>query len=172
MPSLKDKINSLSSDFFLHNNIRISPIRNDYDIWYAVVECKLAPGQEELVNPAGFSIGRAYLHPEGNIPCIIWNGDTRIGYIVLRQWNGGEANSWSYYLSQEHQGYGYGRTAAKLAIQILLAADPDTPIKLSTETANHKAQQLYLDLGFQRTDELDGEDLVFIYRKEFSNDIP
>ena len=172
MRSLNEKIRSLSSDVFHYSNIRISPIHDDYDIWYAVVECKLAPGQEDLVNPAGFSIGRAYLHPESNIPCIIWNGNTRIGYIVLREWNRNEATSWSFYLSKEHQGYGYGRAAAKLAIQILLAAAPDTPIKLSTEKANHKAQQLYLDLGFHPTDELDGDDLVFIYRKEFTNDIP
>ena len=172
MSSLKDKIESLDNHIFLHNSIRISPIRDDYDLWYAVVECKLARGQEILVNPAGFSIGRAYLNPESNIPCIIWNGDTRIGYIVLREWNGNEANSWSFYLSQEHQGYGYGKAAARLAVQILLAAAPQTPIKLSTEKENHKAQQLYLDLGFQCTDELDGDDLVFVYRKEFSNDIP
>ena len=172
MHTLKNKLDALASEIFIHNNIRISPIQDDYDLWYAVVECKLAPEQEDLVNPAGFSIGRAYLHPESNVPCIIWNGDTRIGYIVFREWNGEEANSWSFYLSQEHQGYGYGRAAAKLAIQILLTAAPDTPIKLSTEKANHKAQQLYLNLGFCRANELDGDDLVFIYRKEFTNDIP
>lgn len=172
MCSLKDKIIALNSNVLIQDSIRISPIQDDYDLWYAIMECKLAPGHEDLVNPAGFSIGRAYLHPESNVPCIIWNGDSRIGYIVLREWNGNEANSWSFYLSQEHQGRGYGKIAAQLAIQILLAAAPDTPIKLSTEKANHKAQQLYLDLGFQRTDELDGDDLVFVYRKESSNDIP
>ena len=172
MCSLKDKIIALDSNLLFQDSIRISPIQDDYDLWYAIMECKLAPGQEDLVNPAGFSIGRAYLHPESSVPCIIWNGDSRIGYIVLRKWNGNEANSWSFYLSQEHQGHGYGKIAAQLAIQILLAAAPDTPIKLSTEKANHKAQQLYLDLGFQRTDELDGDDLVFVYRKESSNDIP
>lgn len=83
MRSLNEKIRSLSSDVFHYNNIRISPIHDDYDLWYAVVQCKLAPGQENMVNPAGFSIGRAYLHPKSNIPCIIWNGETRIGYIVF-----------------------------------------------------------------------------------------
>ena len=172
MSSLKERIASLESHIFIQDDIRIRPIQNDYDLWYAVVECKLKPEQIDFVNPAGFSIGRAYLHPERNVPCIIWKGDIRIGYIVLRECSDEGATNWSFYLSQEHQGYGYGKAAARLAGQILLAAAPQTPIKLSTEKENHKAQQLYLDLGFQCTDELDGDDLVFVYRKEFSNDIP
>lgn len=172
MSSLKERIASLESHIFIQDGIRICPIQNDYDLWYAVVECKLKPEQLVFVNPAGFSIGRAYLHSESNVPCIIWKGDIRIGYIVLRECSDKGATNWSFYLSQEHQGYGYGKTAAKVAVQILLAAAPNTPIKLSTEKSNHKAQQLYRNLGFRYTDELDGDDLVFEYRKEFSDDIP
>lgn len=171
MRTLKEKIDVLPSSVFTKNNIHIRPIRDDYDLWYAVVECRLAPGQEDFVNPSGFSIGRAYLHPESNIPCIIWHGNNRIGYIVLRQWNGEEANSWSYYLSREHQGQGFGKAAAQLAIQILTTADPATPIKLSTEQANHKARRLYTSLGFHHEGELDGDDLVFVYGKGLSHDL-
>ena len=172
MSLLKERIASLESHFFIQDDIRIRPIQNDYDLWYAVVECELKPEQLDFVNPAGFSIGRAYLHPESNVPCIIWKGDIRIGFIVLWECSDEGSTNWSFYLSQEHQGYGYGKTAAKLAVQILLAAAPNTPIKLSTEKSNYKAQQLYLNLGFRYTGELDGDDLVFEYRKEFSNDIP
>ena len=172
MDSLKERITSLESRIFIQDDIRICPIQDDYDLWYAVVECKLKPGQMDLVNPAGFSIGRAYLHPECNVPCIIWKGNTRIGYIVLRKWNGSAATSWSFYLSQERQGFGYGRTAAEIAIHILRAAVPDMPIKLSTERINLKAQKLYASLGFRHEGETDGNDLVFVYRKEFPNDIP
>ena len=34
-------------------------------------------------------------------------------------------------------------------------------IKLSTEADNLKAQRLYLSLGFQKLEEMDGDDLVF-----------
>ena len=172
MGSLKERIALLESHIFIQDDIRICPIQNDYDLWYAVVECKLKPEQIDLVNPAGFSIGRAYLHPESNVPCIIWKGNSRIGYIVLRKWNGAEATSWSFYLSQEFQGFGYGRTAAKIAVKILLTLAPTTPIKVSTERMNQKAQRLYTGLGFRHEGEVDGDDLVFVYRKEFSNDIP
>lgn len=89
--NLREKIEALPGSVFSRDEIRISPIRDDYDLWYATVECRLAPGQEEFVNPAGFSIGRACLHPENHVPCIIWQGDCRIGYIVLCKWSDGSA---------------------------------------------------------------------------------
>ena len=171
MNSLKNKIYALPLSAFFRGDIQIRPIQDDYDLWYAVVECQLAPGQEEFVNPAGFSIGRAYLNPQDNIPCVILKDDLRIGYIVLRTWCDDKANSWSYYISHEHQGRGYGKAAALLAVQILTTADPNTPIKLSTEKDNQKAQQLYSSLGFHHDGELDGDDLVFVYRKGPSHDL-
>lgn len=162
MNTLKQKITNLSPALFSLDNISIRPIVDDDDLWYAVVECRLAPGQEEYVNPAGFSIGRAYLNPEDNIPCIILLNDTPIGYIVLRKWDN-TTNSWSYYLDRDYQGRGHGKAAARLAIQILKAADPQKPIKLSTEAANEKAHHLYRSIGFRHLGEMDGDDLVFVY---------
>lgn len=167
METLRQKIFALPSKYFSLEGICIRPIRDDYDLWYAVVTCKLAPGQEEYVNPAGFSIGRAYLQPENNIPCIIWKDETRIGYIVFRTWCDGianSANSWSYYLDEAWQGHGYGTIAARLAIQILKAADGNAPIKLSAEKANCKAHHLYCSIGFRHEGELDGDDLVYEYK--------
>ena len=171
MLTLRDKIAALPDDVFARNGIQIRPIRDDHDLWYAVVECQLAPGQEDFVNPAGFSIGRAYLNPQDHIPCIILKDDLRIGYIVLRRWIGEHANSWSYYISRQHQGQGFGKAAAQLAIQILTAADPNAPIKLSAEQANRNAQRLYTSLGFHHFGELDGDDLVFEYRKGPTHDL-
>ena len=160
--NLKERIEALSDSIFFRDELHISPIRDDYDLWYATVECRLASGQEDFVNPAGFSIGRAYLHPEDHVPCIIWHGTHRIGYIVLRKWSD-NATSWSYYLDAHHQGKGFGRTAACLAVQILKAAAPEQPIKLSTEINNFKAQRLYCSIGFRVSSEMDGNDLVFVY---------
>ena len=163
MATFKERFDRLPPETFTTESISISPIRDDYDLWFATVECTLAQGQEDLVNPAGFSIGRAYLRPDANIPCIIWRGESRIGYIVFRKWVGSEATSWSYYLDKDWQGKGFGKTAAKLSVQILKAAMPELPIKLSTEKDNKKAQRLYRSVGFQLSHELDGDDLVFIY---------
>lgn len=39
------------------------------------------------------------------------------------------------------------------------------PIKLSVGADNQKAQALYRKLRFQRLDELDGDDLIFLYEE-------
>lgn len=56
---------------------------------------------------------------------------------------------------------GYGRAAARLAVDLLRSADPKKQIKLSTEICNTAAQSLYVSLGFEKLDEIDGDDLVF-----------
>ena len=73
----------------------------------------------------------------------------------------GTAFHWSYYIDREQQRRGYGRKAAQLAVRIFKSVDPDMSIKLSTEGDNLKAQRLYLSLGFQKLEEMDGDDLVF-----------
>ena len=160
MATFQERFDRLPSEVFTMEGISIAPIRDDYDLWFATVECTLAPGQEDYVNPAGFTIGRAYLRPDANIPCIIWRGESRIGYIVFRKWVGSEATSWSYFLDKDWQGKGFGKTAAKLAVQILKAAGL-SEIRLSTEAENKRAQRLYRSIGFQMLDEKDGDDLVF-----------
>lgn len=162
--SLRDKLNTLPRETFRGERVSIRPITDDDDLWYATVECRLLPEQEDFVNPAGFSIGRAYLNPADNVPCVILDEDgKRIGYIVLRKWlDDGEAWNWSYYLDKDSQGKGCGRAAALLAVKLLKAADPNMPIKLSTEQKNVKAQRLYQSIGFRRSDEMDGDDLVFV----------
>ncbi len=160
--TLKERLDRLPDSRFRLDGVRIRPIRNDEDLWYATVLCQLAPGQEDLVNPAGFSIGRAYLQPETNIPCLILSENAPIGFILLRQWADGSGNGWSYCIDRQHQGRGYGKAAARLAVQLLKAAAPEMPVKLSAEANNAKAHSLYRQIGFILSDELDGDDLIFV----------
>lgn len=162
--SLYSKLAALPRELFCGERVSIRPIEDDDDLWYATVECRLLPEQDDFVNPAGFSIGRAYLKPESNYPCVILNENgERIGFIVLREWLAeSEAYSWSYYLDRDSQGKGYGRAAALLSVSILKHADPNMPIKLSTEQENIRAQKLYQSLGFLHYGEMDGDDLVFV----------
>ena len=141
----------------------IKPIVTQSDLIYAIFDCNLTEEQIELVNPAGFSIGRAYLFREDNYPCIIYNEKSEpVGFISLCKWLGkGDAYSWSFFIDKDHQGRGYGKSAARTAVRILKAADPDKLIKLSTEKENMNAQRLYRLLGFSLLPELDGDDLVF-----------
>ena len=154
---------ALPDGLFDGDSVFLRLIRNEEDLAYAIFDCHLREEQKELVNPASFSIGRAYLHPAENYPCVICAEDgRRIGFMNLLRWLGaGEHVSWSYYLDEREQGKGYGKAAARLAIRILKAAFPEQRIKLSTEECNRRAQDLYASLGFQLLEERDGDDLVF-----------
>lgn len=161
--SLRSDLEKLSAEHWQNACVKIRPLATQDDLIYAAYDCQLTDAQKELVNPAWFSIGRAYLFREDNYPCIIYNEcNAPIGFINLNKWLGsGDAYSWSYFIDSRHQRKGYGKSAAQLAIAILKAANPEKQIKLSTEVSNTTAQDLYLSLGFQKLDEMDGDDIVF-----------
>ena len=158
-----ETLSALPADSFANETVSFRLIQNEADLAYAVIECRLTEKQKELVNPAGFSIGHAWLDPSNHFPCVICNREGRpVGFINLLSWLGGDDSvSWSFYIDERKQGKGYGRAAARLAVKVLKAAFPDKKIKLSTEACNTKAQALYLYLGFQKLEETDGDDLVF-----------
>ena len=161
--TLHATLDQLPAEAFAGEGVSFRPIRTEADLVYAIFDCQLTEEQWNFVNPAGFSIGRAYLHPEDHYPCLIVNEESHpVGFIDLDIWRGqGTAFHWSYYIDKEQQGKGYGRRAAQLAVQIFKSIDPYMSIKLSTEAENKRAQRLYLSLGFRKLDEMDGDDLVF-----------
>ena len=162
--SLRNALEKLADTYWQNAKAKIRPILTEDDLIYAMYDCQLTDEQKELVNPAWFSVGRAYLCREDNYPCIIYNEiNEPVGFINLCKWlgDGNASYSWSYFIDYRHQGQGYGKNAARLAVDILKAADPEKQIKLATEVCNTKAHALYLSLGFEKLDETDGDDLVF-----------
>lgn len=134
------------------------------ELIYAAYECQLTEEQREMVSPLWFIIGRAYLYKDNYFPCIIYTLDDKpIGFISFSTWIGNsEAYSWSYFIDLKYQGKGYGKSAAELAINILKTANQNKTIKLATEKNNTKAHKLYSSLGFSKSSEMDGDDIVFV----------
>ena len=143
----------------------IKPIENETDLWYAVEECKITSEQMEYVNPASFSVGRAYLAPENNVPCVIYNNENkRVGFISFRKIVLNKKGfNWSFYIDKNYQNKGLGRATTECAIKTLQKLDSNMPIFLTTEQNNELAQRLYIYLGFKKADFLDGDDLGFVY---------
>ena len=161
--SLREELEKLRDEYWENDYVKIKPLTTQADLIYAGFDCRLTEAQQGLVNPFWFSIGRAYLFRDDHYPCIIYTASNEpVGFINLVKWLGsGDAYSWSYFIDKDNQGKGYGKQAARLAIQILKAANPNMPIKLATERSNAAAQRLYQSLGFEKLAELDGDDLVF-----------
>ena len=160
--TLREALEGVNGSLWSDGQVSIRPIQTEADLIYATVDCQLTEAQRDLVNPAWFSIGRAYLFREDNLPCLIYADGQPVGFINLGKWLAkGDAWSWSFYVDKAHQGKGYGRRAARLAIRLLKAADTAKPIKLATERDNQRAQSLYASLGFHLLPERDGDDLVF-----------
>ena len=87
--SLRESLEKLDSALWQNERVRFKALSTEADLIYAAYDCRLTDEQKELVNPAWFSIGRAYLSREDNYPCIIYNEkDERIGFINLCKWLG------------------------------------------------------------------------------------
>ncbi len=184
--NLRQRLSELPKESFYTDKVFFREINSEDALAIATCKLTLPPEQQDFVNPAGFSIGRAYLFPNDNVPYLIYaieqGQEIPIGFILLRfSYNTEDKRSWRYYSTRpprtnwsyfivpEHQSKGYGRLSAELAIRILTQAAPEYPIELTTEQSNLKAQNLYMSLGFEKADELDGDDLVFLYNSVISD---
>ena len=108
--SIRTDLERVAGASWSDKHVCIKPMETQNDLVYALFGCQLTEEQKELVNSAGFSIGRAYLFREDNYPCIIYNAwKEPVGFINLDKWLGaGDAYSWSFYIDKDHQGKGYG----------------------------------------------------------------
>ena len=161
--SLRSDLEALNNDYWQNNLIKIKSLDTLKELIYVCNDCKLSIEQIDNVSPLWYSIGKAYLFKDDNYPCVIYNESEPIGFICFYKWIGSENTySWSYFIDLKYQGKGYGKKAAQLAIEILRKANPNISIKLAAEKTNTKAHNLYYSLGFSKSDEMDGDDIVFL----------
>ena len=65
--NLRQRLSELPKESFYTEKVFFREINSDDDLAIATCELTLPPEQQDFVNPAGFSIGRAYLFPNDNI---------------------------------------------------------------------------------------------------------
>lgn len=154
-----------ASKVFSNDRVYLQPVTCDDDLRYCFLDLRLNPGQEELVNPPYISLSRAYLSPHDYYPFIIVLHDgTKVGFLTLNKWLPQKEDfSFSVLIDEHFQGRGYGSAAISLALEIFRAIDPCKMVKVAVEESNSNAQRFYHSLGFSRTEERDGDDIVFAY---------
>ena len=80
--SLRLLLDALPAEKWRNEKVYFKKIQSEDDLIYAGFDCKLRDNQMDLVNPAWFSIGRAYIAPDDNYPCIICSSNGKnIGFI-------------------------------------------------------------------------------------------
>ena len=128
------------------------------------VDLKVSDAQKTFVAPNVMSIAQSkILFPQANTMAV-YAGDEIVGFVMY----GLDTDDNQYYLGrlmidEKHQGKGYGRAATLEVIERLKQNEDCKEIYLSFAPENENAEKLYKSIGFERTGELNGSEIVMRY---------
>ena len=99
-----------------------------------------------------------------HLPFAVYNDDEIVGFVLY----GFDTEDEKFYLGrlmidEKHQGKGYGRAATIEVIEQLKQNEDCKEIYLSFAPENTNAEKLYKSIGFERTGELNGSEVVMRY---------
>jgi diamine N-acetyltransferase len=113
-----------------------------------------------FVAPNVFSIAESKVSPHF-VPLAIYDGDAMIGFAMHgRVPETGRHYIHRFMIAAGHQGKGYGKEAMRLLIAEMAKSPDCREIYLSYVPGNDVAERLYLGLGFEKTGELDEDEIV------------
>lgn len=139
--------------------VTLRPITRD-NLW-AVVDLKLHPGQENLIEDNVASIANAYVEPTF-VPLAVYAGDDLVGFAMYGQHP--TTGAWwviRIMIDRDHQGKGLGRAAMEALIETMAERVGCEEVVSSTLPSNAAMAGLFASLGFRPTGEIeDGEPLV------------
>jgi len=128
------------------------------------LELEVRGDQEGFVDSVAHSLALAWLHWENSRPFAVYAGDEMVGFLMLNVSDrddgaGKGCELWQLAIDARHQRKGYGRAAAKAAIELVRSAYDLDEIVTSVLPGNDAAERLYESLGFARAGEVedDGE---------------
>ncbi len=141
----------------------------DADNWLACVRLSVAPTQTDFVASNVFSLAQAaYQRQPRLIPLGVYDGDTLVGFVMYADPAAppdDQGRTWimRVMVGQDYQGKGYGRAAmVALLARMNVATPPPRLIALDFHEANHVAEHLYASLGFKRTGEQEGHEVIAV----------
>lgn len=139
--------------------VTLRPITRD-NLW-AVVDLKLHPDQENLIEDNVASIANAYVEPTF-VPLAVYAGDDLVGFAMYGQHP--TTGAWwviRIMIDRDHQGKGLGRAAMEALIETMAERVGCEEVVSSTLPSNAAMAGLFTSLGFRPTGEIeDGEPLV------------
>ena len=139
--------------------VTLRPITRD-NLW-AVVDLKLHPDQENLIEDNVASIANAYVEPTF-VPLAVYAGDDLVGFAMYGQHP--TTGAWwviRIMIDRDHQGKGLGRATMEALIETMAERVGCEEVVSSTLPSNAAMAGLFASLGFRPTGEIeDGEPLV------------
>lgn len=132
------------------------------DNFHECIGLKVCKEQKEFVASNMYSLAEA--KADGvSVPLSIYNDETMVGFIM---YNYDVKNKMGWIdrlmIDEKYQHRGYGKYAMKEVINRLKSIEECEYIKTSFEPENKIAKKLYLQLGFNLTDEIVYGELVAI----------
>jgi len=129
--------------------------------WRTYIQLATAPSQEGFVAPNVRSIAQARVEPWWEIYGICFEGEA-VGFTMF----GRVPELETYWITRlmidsAHQGKGYGRAAMKLVLADLSSREDCTEVWLSFVPQNAVARELYLSLGFEDLNRVEGGEVIF-----------
>ena len=139
--------------------VTLRPLTRD-NLW-AVVDLKLHPDQENLIEDNVASIANAYVEPTF-VPLAVYADDDLVGFAMYGQHP--STGAWwviRIMIDRDHQGQGLGRAAMEALIETMAERVGCEEVVSSTLPSNAAMAGLFASLGFRPTGEIeDGEPLV------------
>ena len=129
------------------------------------------PGQDGLVAPNVVSIAQAYFHEEAWFRGIYAN-DTPVGFAMVEDWSQTDdaivhhyrsepyVSLWRFMIDVRYQKHGFGAQALRLLIAHAATRPGVSTMLLSFVPKENNPEGFYMRLGFTRTGEQDGDELI------------
>ncbi|WP_019588585.1 GNAT family N-acetyltransferase [Deinococcus apachensis] len=141
----------------LATTVELRPVTRDN--WEQVLGLRLPPEQRAFVAPNLYSLAEAQFLT-GGTPLAVYAGEDLVGF-VLYAFDEDDRQYWVYRLmiDEAHQGRGYARAAMRQVIARVRAKGAGQ-LALGYKPENTAAEGLYLSLGFQKSGEVIGGEVI------------
>ena len=125
------------------------------------IKLKVSEKQRDFVATNVYSLAQAWTFYETAFPFAIYEDHSLVGFIMLGYYERqSHYNIWRFMIDERYQGKGYGKVALLLGIRYLVETHGAREIFLSVVPENTVAEGLYSSVGFERTGEMSGNEVV------------
>ena len=135
----------------------------------AAIALKVRPDQERFVSPVAQSLAEAYARPDTAWPRLVYDGDELVGFVMAffdvrfdpeNPDDRPRSGLWRLNIADGHQRRGYGRFAVESVRDEIRRRGRTRLVTVTWAEGEGGPEPFYLGLGFRRTGETSGDQVV------------